>query len=97
MVAPMQVAIATSDVSNSSSWRGTDNPSVVARTTINLHDLQEGEVVEGWFRLVPGGNRGSSREVEMQADPGQDWTPPWERCVCMHIFPHKLNVDHKKR
>lgn len=78
----VQVAIAKDEIKNSSEWRNRDNTSIVARTTLNVHDMQEGEVVEGWFRLVPKESRGAHREVELQADPGQNWTPPWERYAC---------------
>jgi hypothetical protein len=74
----MQVAIGGAGASGAAEWRNRNTSSVRARATIHLHDLAEGEVVTGWFKLLPSDAR-AHRGVDLTAPPEAPWTPPWLR------------------
>jgi hypothetical protein len=93
----VKVAIANCEIQNSSEWRDRSTASILARASINLHDLKEGELVEGWFCLGPGESQRNGSKVELAPDAGQRWTPPWERYAyisCMHVCARVTTVWH---
>lgn len=73
------MAIATGEIDGSSGWRDRDSDRIVARATVRLHQLAEGEVLAGWHHLRPCEAR-SHDGMDLTADEAQSWTPPWKRC-----------------
>lgn len=61
-------------------WRDRDNPKVAARTTVHLHSLAEGEVLEGWHKLRPRETR-QQDGMNLSADERHAWAPPWRKCA----------------
>eukprot|EP00892_Ulva_mutabilis_P005506 jgi/Ulvmu1/3327/UM155_0010.1 len=74
----LQVAVASGDIDGASGWRDRDSDRILARTTIRLHQLAEGEVLAGWHRLRPREAR-SQDGMDLAADDNFPWTPTWQR------------------
>lgn len=76
----VQVAVGLSDMDSHFKWRDRDNPKIAARTTVNLHSLAEGEVLEGWHKLRPREARAQDGMC-LAADERHAWAAPWRKCA----------------
>eukprot|EP00892_Ulva_mutabilis_P003576 jgi/Ulvmu1/1590/UM111_0018.1 len=76
--AGLQVAIGLSDISAHYKWRDRDNAKIAARVTVQLHNLAEGEVLEGWHKLRPRESR-QQDGMDLCADERLSWAPPWRK------------------